>query len=137
MSLDTLRTRCLSLPGVTEDIKWGDNLVFSVGGKMFVLVDLEPPYRTSFKCDPETLAELVEREGVVPAPYLARAGWVMVESLDDVMEWPELSDRIGDAYRLARAKLPKRVRAGFEAAESSDNRPRRPWRLPVARPRRR
>jgi predicted DNA-binding protein (MmcQ/YjbR family) len=118
MSVERVDAFCRTFPGVTSDLKWGDNLVYSVGGKMFVLVDLELPYRTSFKCDPEDFAELVEREGIVPAPYLARAGWVMVESLDEVMDWSELSRRLREAYRLVRAKLPRGLRAELEAAEA-------------------
>ena len=114
MSIDSIRTLCRSLPRVTEDIKWGDDLVFSVGGKMFVVLMLEPPHRLSFKCDPETFAELVEREGIIPAPYLARAMWVSLESLDDAMDAPELGKRIRRSYELVKAGLPKRILAEFD-----------------------
>jgi len=69
MTIESTRRWCLALPGVTEDIKWDDDLVFSVGGKMFCVAMLEPPHRVSFKCDEETFAELIEREGIIPAPY--------------------------------------------------------------------
>jgi predicted DNA-binding protein (MmcQ/YjbR family) len=111
MNIDAVRTFCLSLPGVTEDIKWDDDLVFSVGGKMFVVAMLEPPHRVSFKCDDETFAELVERDGVIPAPYLARAMWVSIESLGTGMDWRELEDRVRRSYDLVKAGLPKRVQA--------------------------
>ena len=52
------------------------DLVFSVGGKMFTVVCLDPPHTVAFKCTPDTFAELVERDGIIPAPYLARAMWV-------------------------------------------------------------
>src|SRR5438874_1791866 len=71
MTLDTLRQICRALPGVTEDIKWGADLAFSVGGRMFCVAGLEPPHPTAFKCTPEEFGELVERPGLVPAPYLA------------------------------------------------------------------
>ena len=54
MNIDTVRTICRALPGVTEDIKWGSDLVFSVGGKMFVVVNTELPHQLKFKCTPET-----------------------------------------------------------------------------------
>ncbi len=130
MSIDSVRALCRSLPGVTEDIKWGDDLVFSVGGKMFVVLWLEPPYRVSFKCDPETFAELVEREGIIPAPYLARAMWVSIESLDEAMEAAELRDRIRQSYELVKAGLPKRILAEIDRAAPAKRAPR------VARPRR-
>jgi predicted DNA-binding protein (MmcQ/YjbR family) len=62
----------------------------------------------SFKCTPEEFAELVEREGIVPAPYMARNNWVMVENLD-ALPTAELKRRIKDSYQVA-AKLPKKVR---------------------------
>ena len=34
--------------------------------------NLEPPHQLGFTCTPETFAELTEREGIIPAPYLAR-----------------------------------------------------------------
>lgn len=76
MTLDAIRRICRSLPGITEDIKWGCDLAFSVGGKMFCVVNTESPHQMSFKCTADDFAELVEREGLIPAPYLARAMWV-------------------------------------------------------------
>src|SRR5262249_3712577 len=71
MTTDTLRTICRSLPAVTEDVKWGSDLCFSVAKKMFVVVNLEPPHQVAFKCTAESFAELVERDGIIPAPYMA------------------------------------------------------------------
>jgi predicted DNA-binding protein (MmcQ/YjbR family) len=119
MTLDTIRRLCLSLPGVTEDIKWDDDLVFSVGGKMFVVAMLEPPHRVSFKCDDETFAELVERDGIIPAPYLARAKWVSIESLGHGMDWRELEGRLRRSYALVKASLPKRAQAAIDAAPAT------------------
>jgi predicted DNA-binding protein (MmcQ/YjbR family) len=124
MTLDTIRRLCLSLPGVTEDIKWEDDLVFSVGGKMFVVAMLEPPHRVSFKCDDETFAELVERDNVIPAPYLARAKWVSIESLGTGMDWRELEGRVRRSYELVKAGLPKRVQAELGRSPSRGRRGR-------------
>ena len=76
MRLDAVRDFCRALPGATEDVKWGHDLAFCIGGKMFAVVCLEPPHQMSFKCTPEEFAELIERVGIIPAPYLARAMWV-------------------------------------------------------------
>lgn len=74
MDIECLRRHCLSLPHVTEQVQWGDNLVFKVGGKMFAVAPLEPAeVWLSFKCSDEEFAELIERPGIIPAPYLARA----------------------------------------------------------------
>lgn len=112
MTLESLRAFCRTLPDTTEDIKWGQDLVFSVGGKMFCVVNTEPPHQMSFKTTPEDFAELVERPGMRPAPYLARAMWVQEERLGDTLERPELERLLRQAYELVRAKLPKRQRTG-------------------------
>ena len=76
--IDGLREYCLSLPAVTEDVKWENNLVFSVGSKMFCMTGLETPLNFSFKVADEDFEELSSREGFKPAPYLVRAKWVLV-----------------------------------------------------------
>src|SRR5712692_7062625 len=77
MDIDWVRQYCLSLPHTTEKVQWQDDLVFKIGGKMYAVVALEPgDHWLSFKSTPEEFADLVERHGVIPAPYLARAHWV-------------------------------------------------------------
>ncbi|MBL7138517.1 MAG: MmcQ/YjbR family DNA-binding protein [Bacteroidales bacterium] len=80
MNIEEFREFCLSLPAVTEDIKWGDNLVFSVGEKMFCLADLNPPNRFSLKVPPEQFDDLTSRRGIIQAPYFARNMWICVEN---------------------------------------------------------
>ena len=116
MTVESIRRWCLALPAVTEDVKWDDDLVFSVGGRMFCVAMLEPPHRLSFKCDDETFGELIEREGIIPAPYLARAKWVSLEALDGLMEWNELEARLRRSYDLVKASLPKKAQAAIDAA---------------------
>lgn len=110
MSIERLRALCLSLPGATEDVKWGSDLCFSIGGKMFAVVNLEPPHQLSFKATPESFAELIEREGIRPAPYLARAMWVQEEALDESLDTKEREALIKKSYALIAAKLSKRAR---------------------------
>ena len=110
MNLDRLRRFCMSLPEATEDVKWGQDLAFCVGKKMFAVVNLEPPHQLSFKCTPDTFAELVEREGLIPAPYLARAMWVQEEQLGDALEPREREALLRMSYELVVAKLPKKKR---------------------------
>ena len=116
MIIDGLRAICRKFPGVTEDVKWGQDLCFCVGGKMFVVVNLEPPHQMSFKCTPDTFAELVEREGIIPAPYLARAMWVQETELGSVLERRELEPLLRSSYELVLATLPKSKRPGAAPA---------------------
>jgi predicted DNA-binding protein (MmcQ/YjbR family) len=115
MTIDELRTICRALPNVTEDVKWGHDLCFLIGGKMFTVVSMEPPHSMSFKCTPETFAELVERPGIIPAPYMARNMWVQEEELGESLDRRELQMLITTAYDLVAAKLPKRLQAKIQA----------------------
>src|SRR4029077_2886765 len=97
MNADWVRAHCLGLPHTTEEILWGDDLVFKVGGKMYAVVVLAPDPKhkavMSFKCMPEVFAELVERPGIIPAPYSARMDWVALER-EDALPRVEIKSRI-------------------------------------------
>jgi predicted DNA-binding protein (MmcQ/YjbR family) len=125
MTIDVVRTICLALPAVTEDIKWGSDLVFSVGGKMFTVVNTERPHTLAFKCTAEMFAELTERDGIIPAPYLARAMWVQERSVGDVLDRRELKELIAASYELVVATLPKSKRPGATSKKPSSPRKRR------------
>jgi predicted DNA-binding protein (MmcQ/YjbR family) len=113
MTLDALRRLCLSFPGATEQIQWGADLVFKVGGKMFCVACTDPSapnaVAMSFKCDDETFGELIERDGLLPAPYLARAKWVALQRFDSLSS-RELEPLLRRSYDLVAAKLPKTTR---------------------------
>lgn len=116
MNIDQLRKLCLSFAGVTEQIQWGDDLLFKVGGKMFAVTSLEPrKVWISLKASPENFAELTERPGVIPAPYLARAKWIALESADALPD-PEISQLVRESYELVLAKLPKKIRESMAKA---------------------
>src|SRR5258708_32854084 len=110
MNVDRLREVCLSFPGATEQVQWGCDLVFKVGGKMFAVTPLEPAsVSLSFKASPETFAELTERPNVIPAPYLARAQWVALQTRD-ALPADELARLLRESYAMVFAKLPKTTR---------------------------
>ena len=115
-ALDSIREYCLSLPGTTEGIQWEDALLFRVGGKIFVSVNLNPAGedRISFKCDPETFAELLEREGARPAAYVGRFQWIGLRDFN-VLPAAELRELIRASYELVKAKLPKKEPAAGRA----------------------
>ena len=111
MNTEWFRETCLSFPDATETVQWGNDLVFKIAGKMFAVLNLEPgEHWASFKCAPEQFAELTEREGIVPAPYLARAHWVSLES-PWTMPAAELKPLLRQAYDLVVAKLPRKRQA--------------------------
>jgi predicted DNA-binding protein (MmcQ/YjbR family) len=134
MNIDQLRKLCLSFPGATEQIQWGDDLLFKVGGKMFAVTPLEPARLwLSLKADPEEFAELTERPGVIPAPYLARAKWVAIES-PETLPQSEVAALLRKSYDLVAAKLPRTVR---ESLTTKATMPKRPERKPTKRKKRR
>jgi predicted DNA-binding protein (MmcQ/YjbR family) len=112
MTLDTVRKICRAFPEVTEDVKWGADLCFCVHKKMFVVVNLEPPHQVAFKCTPESFAELVERPGIIPAPYMARNLWVQEQQLGETLDRREFEALARTSYDLVVSKLPKSKRPG-------------------------
>ncbi|HKW18370.1 MAG TPA: MmcQ/YjbR family DNA-binding protein [Terriglobales bacterium] len=104
MNLDLVRALCLSFPRTTENVQWEDELCFKVGGKIFAMVGLASvPQRLVFKCDPENFADLAEREGILPAPYVGRYKWVMLESMN-VLPDSELVHLIRESYTMVATK---------------------------------
>ena len=109
MKLEDIRRFCLSLPGTTEGVQWGNDLLFRIREKMYCVVCLEPESATvkmSFKCTPENFADLTEREGIVPAPYLARYHWVGLERFD-ALPADEMRRLIRHSYEMVESKAPK------------------------------
>lgn len=117
MDAEQARAYLLTLPHVAETMQWGNNLVFwvgdkAIGGKMFALVDLDAGGRAiiSFAAGPELFNELLEREGILPAPYFARIHWVAAERWD-IFPTPEWQQHLHHAHQLTFSKLPPRTRA--------------------------
>jgi predicted DNA-binding protein (MmcQ/YjbR family) len=109
MNIDQLQALCTSLPAVTQDVKWDHDLCFSVGGKMFCVASIDPPLNISFKVEDEAFEELSQSEGIIPAPYMARAKWIQVQKpgIWNKKQWEE---RIRRSYDLTKAKLTKKAR---------------------------
>jgi len=119
MDIEGLRKYCLSFPHTTENVQWGCDLCFKVDGKLFAVAPMEvAPVRLSFKCSPESFAELCEREGIRPAPYMARAQWVALEQLTTVPDG-ELRELLAESYRLVFERLPKKRRTELESKRAS------------------
>jgi predicted DNA-binding protein (MmcQ/YjbR family) len=109
MDIEQLRKFCSAWPGVSESVKWEDDLVFSVSAKMFVVTALRGPHRgrLSFKVDPERFLELTDQPGMIPAPYMARAFWISItepERFDDLQTQAFLRR----SYELVRSGLSKK-----------------------------
>jgi predicted DNA-binding protein (MmcQ/YjbR family) len=124
MTLEQIRGFCTSLPHVTEKIQWGDDLVFKVGGKMFCVAYTGVPTNFSFRPENEHRFDLLEVEGVIPAPYMARAGWVSVRDMKAV-NTGELKKGMRASYDYYFAKLPKKLQASLSAKPAKSSRGRK------------
>ena len=82
MNIESLREFCLSFPVVSEDIKWDDDLCFSVRGKMFCVAWMGTPMKVSFKVREDEFEELSQSDGFIPAPYMARVKWVQLKKVE-------------------------------------------------------
>ncbi|HXI90182.1 MAG TPA: MmcQ/YjbR family DNA-binding protein [Blastocatellia bacterium] len=127
MNLDSIRNYCLSLPHATEDIQWGNDLLFRISGKIFAGMSLDPPHSISFKCTPEKFDELIEFEGIIPAPYMARNKWVMLEHLDALND-AEIKRLIQNSYEMIFSKLTKKAQAELAEQRKSVAARKRPRR---------
>lgn len=105
-----LRTLSKAWPGVSAEIKWEDDLIFMVAGKMFCGLCVKGPElgKLAFKVEEARFLELTDRPGFRPAPYMARAHWV---ALDDPSMVPaaELDALLRWAYELVFARLSKKL----------------------------
>ena len=110
---------CKTLPATTHVVQWGGASVWKVGGKIFAICsnwgpddkatsDLAAPARISFKCTDLSYQILCELSGVIPAPYLARAGWVQAYE-DSQLTDDDLKSYITEAHQIIAAKLTKKT----------------------------
>jgi len=115
MDTESLRKYCLSFPHATENVQWGSDLCFKIGGKMFAVTDLnsQPQGKLAFKCTPEKFAELIEVDGIIPAPYVARYHWVYLEK-PSALTKTELQELIRDSYHMVFEKLPKKIKSQLD-----------------------
>ncbi len=105
MNIETIRDICTKLPGTTEDIKWGNDLCFSIGGKMFCVAGMnQSPVSASFKVTDDEFDEMCSRDGIIPAPYVAKYKWVLVEDIKKMSkkEWQHYTRQ---SYDLVKDKL--------------------------------
>ena len=105
-SVAKVKAYCLSLPGATHDVKWGQDHCYSVGGKMFAVVG--PDGSMSFKVDDDRFLELTDREGMIPAPYMAKHKWVLVQDLKKADE-AEVRELVRRSHELIFGKLSKKA----------------------------
>ena len=134
VDIDWVRELCLSFPHATEQVTWGADLTFRISGKIFAVTVLEPAkVWLSFKCSAENFAELTECAGIIPAPYMARAQWVALET-KDALTRQELASLLRESYEFVFAKLPKKTRESLVQRPRSSSKRKPPARKSRKRP---
>jgi predicted DNA-binding protein (MmcQ/YjbR family) len=110
MNIEDIQTICRDWPGVTEDVKWQHDLVFSVAGKMFCVVGLDQsPVSASFKVKDDEFDEISNWPGFKPAPYVAKYKWVCVDDTRK-MKKADWKHYLKQSYELVRDKLPAKTK---------------------------
>lgn len=110
--VEWIRKLCLSFPDATESLQWGETLCFKVRGKLFATMHISEGKLAPvvFKCAPDKFHELVEIEGISPAPYVGRYKWVLLANCN-VLPSSELEALIHQSYDLVVAKAPTKKAA--------------------------
>lgn len=118
MNAERIRTFLLALPHVVETAQWG-GIVFwvgdkAIGGKMFAMMNPEggDPL-VSYATHPERYPELLEIDGIRPAPYLARMSWVAIGSWN-IFRMSEWEEQMRSAQAVTFMKLPAKTKALLE-----------------------
>lgn len=126
MDVDAIRRHCLSFPATSEKLQWGEVLCFKVGQKMFATLNLDllATTRLAFKCSPEQFSELLEHEGVRPAPYVGRYHWIALESLEALPDG-EIERLIERSYQIVLSKAQPAKRSRRTKAKAGKQRGRR------------
>ncbi len=108
MTVEDIQNLCKRLPSVTEDLKWESNLCFCIAAKIFLMIGLDHfPVRVSFKVREEEFEELMERDGFIQAPYMAKNKWVLIQDVNKLKpkEWEHY---INQSYEIIKSKIPRK-----------------------------
>ena len=110
MDAESLRNYCLSKKAAEETLPFGpENLVMKVGGKIFAIFPVEPPFTVNLKCDPERAIELREQyDAIQPGYHMNKAHWNTI-ILDGSLGDKKIKELIDHSYELIVKSLPKKV----------------------------
>ena len=110
MNIEQLRLFCLSMPNVTEDFPFDENvLAFKVLSKIFVLTNIySDPFEVNLKCEPERAIELREKYAEIrPGYHMNKKHWNTVNFDGDLTD-AFLEGLIRHSYEMVVEKMPAR-----------------------------
>lgn len=111
MNIEEIRLYCLSKPATSEDMPFGDDtLVFKVGGKMFLLANLDGPLKINIKATPEDVTHRLEHyPEAEPGYHMHKKHWITVD-IARVNDFHRLKSWIDISYCLVLNGLPAKLR---------------------------
>lgn len=112
MDVEEIRAYCLLKRGTEEGFPFGDTtLVIKVGGKIFILINLDVDPSVNLKCDPDRAIELREANpAILPGYHMNKKHWNTVV-LDGSLPKSLILEMIDHSYSLVRSSLPPKIRA--------------------------
>ncbi len=116
MELQKAIDYCSAKPGVTQEFPFDETtLVFKVAGKMFALINLNPPYSINLKCDP-FLAQTLRQEfpAVKPGYHMNKKHWNTIQFNDSIQD-DLIFQWIDDSYQLVFLKLSKKIQSELQS----------------------
>lgn len=115
MDVEQVRTYCLAKKGVAESLPFDDvSPVYKVMNKIFLIMNLTPPFSINLKCDPDNAVELREKyDGVNPGYHMNKQHWNTV-TLNSGIPDALIKEWIDESYELIVAGLPKKTKQELE-----------------------
>lgn len=99
--LELLRPICLALPGAAETVKWGNDIVFEVHGKMFaVLGEWKGELALTVKVGKEAMGIFLADARYFEAPYVGKHGWVALRVNAGALDAEEVAELVRGSYAL-------------------------------------
>ena len=110
MNIEEVRTYCLTLPGVTEDMPYGpDWVVFRIE----LHISLERRL-IAIKLLPERGEKLRDKyDAVTPAWHMNKKHWNDIV-IENTFPDETIQEGIKESYELVKSKLPKRLKEKYE-----------------------
>jgi len=115
MDFEAIRAYCLSKKGTDEGFPFGDTtLVIKVGGKIFILINLDGDPSMNLKCDPDRAIDLREEHtAIIPGYHMNKKHWNTV-ILDGSLPKKLILEMIDHSYELVLQSLPAKLRLEIE-----------------------
>ncbi len=116
MTFDLIRTTALSLPHVTEEFPFDQRtLVFKVGGKMFLLIDIDWQDAVTLKSKPDQIPELLESHDWMSRGFhMNKNHWITLRLDTLQVDITLVLKLITESYAIVYQGLTKKARNAFE-----------------------